>query len=112
MVMNPATKNEMVDWLWLVKTDKGDFFVTVFGKWTQEEAARRLRVVFAGIQLDIIAMIPRKRATGSDDALCTIYEDEKVPLGFSFMASKRLWEACGRRAEYDAELVRVTKEIE
>jgi len=104
----PLTK----DYLWLVKTNKGDFFITVMGKWTQEEAARRVRLVFGGIKLDIVAMIPRKRATGPDDSMCTLYEQEepKDVLGFNFLAGKKLWEVCGRGVEYEAELIRLKKE--
>jgi len=100
------------DWLWLVKTDKGDFFITVLGKWTQEEAAKKIRLVFEEIKLNITAMIPRKRVTGPDDAMGTIYEQEepKDVLGFNFLAGKRLWEVCGRGVEYEAELIRLKKE--
>jgi len=102
----------MKDWLWLVKTSKGDFFITVIGKWTQEEAAEKIRLTFARIKLDITAMIPRKRVTGPDDAMGTIYEPEepKDELGFSFLGGKKLWEACGRGVEYQAELIRLKKE--
>ena len=106
--------NDMKDWLWLVKTNKGDFFITVFGNWTQEEAAKKLRWVFAGIKLDITAMIPRKRVTGPDDAMGTIFQQEepKDELGFSFLGGKKLWEVCGRGVEYEAELIRLKKEME
>ena len=104
--------NEVKDWLWLVKTNKGDFFITVIGNWTQEEAAEKIRLVFEKIKLNITAMIPRKRVTGPDDAMGTIYEQEepKDELGFSFLAGKRLWEVCGRGVEYEAELIRLKKE--
>ena len=107
----------MTDWkdyLWLVKTDKGDFFITVLGDWTQEEAAKKVRLVFDGIKVDITAMVPRKRVTGPDDAMCTLYEQEepKDELGFSFLGGKKLWEACGRGVEYEAELIRLKKEME
>jgi len=104
--------DEVKDWLWLVKTDKGDFFITVIGNWTQEEAAKKLRLVFEEIKLNITAMIPRKRVTGPDDAMGTIYEQEepKDILGFNFLAGKRLWEVCGRGVEYEAELIRLKKE--
>ncbi|KKL62911.1 hypothetical protein LCGC14_2180380 [marine sediment metagenome] len=104
--------NDMKDYLWLVKTNKGDFFITVFGPWTQEEAAKKLRLVFDSIKLDIIAMIPRKRATGPDDAMGTIYEQEdaKSGLGFEFLGGKKLWAVCGRGVEYEAELIRLKKE--
>jgi len=111
--------DEMKDWLWLVKTNKGDFFITVLGNWTQEEAAKKIRLVFDGIKLDVTAMIPRKRATGPDDAMGTIYQQEKPEdqrekpedwLGFNFLAGKKLWEVCGRGAEYEAERIRLKKE--
>lgn len=98
----------MKDWLWLVKTSKGDFFITVVGKWTQEEAATRVRAVFHVIlKSSIVAMIPRKRATGPDDTMGTIVEqlEPKDQLGFDFMAGKKIWEACGRGAEFDAEII-------
>jgi len=104
--------NDMNDYLWLVKTNKGDFFITVIGNWTQEEAAKKLLFMFDRIKLPITAMIPRKRATGPDDAMCTLYEQEepKDELGFSFLAGKKLWEACGRVVEYEAELILLKKE--
>ena len=104
--------NDMKDYLWLVKTDKGDFFITVIGNWTQEEAAKKLRLVFEEIKLNITAMIPRKRVTGPDDAMGTIYEQEepKNERGFEFLAGKKLWESCGRGVEFEAELIRLKKE--
>lgn len=104
--------NGMKDYLWLVKTNKGDFFITVFGNWTQEEAAKKIRLVFETIKLDITAMIPRQRVTGPDDAMGTIYQQEKPEdvLGFSFLAGKKLWEVCGRGVEFEAELIRLKKE--
>ena len=104
--------SDMKDYLWLVKTNKGDFFMTVFGNWTQEEAAKKLQLVFESIKLDITAMIPRKRVTGPDDAMGTIYEQEdaKSGLGFEFLGGKKLWEVCGRGVEYEAELIRLKKE--
>lgn len=100
--------DEIKDWMWLVKTNKGDFFITVVGKWTQEEAAKRVRAVFEVIlKLDIVGMIPRKRSTGPDDIQCTIYEqlEPKNQLGFDFLAGKKIWQVCGRGAEYDAQMV-------
>lgn len=104
--------DEMKDYLWLVKTPKGDFFITVMGKWTQEEAAKKLQVVFEQIKLDITAMIPRKRATGPDDAMGTILQHDKPKdeLGFNFLGGKKLWEVCGRGVEYEAERIRLMKE--
>ena len=101
--------DEIKDWLWLVKTGKGDFFITVVGHWSQEEAATRVRTVFHELlKLSIIAMFPRKRSTGPDEMQCTIYEqqEEKDELGFHFLAGKKIWEAIGRVAEFEAELIR------
>lgn len=104
--------DEMKDYLWLLKTDKGDFFITVFGNWTEEEAAKKARAVFEAINVNITAMIPRKRVTGPDDVMCTLYEqkDAVSGLGFDFLAGKKLWEVCGRGAEYEAELIRLKKQ--
>jgi len=99
---------EMKDWMWLVKTAKGDFFITVVGNWTQEEAAKRVNLVFAVIlKLVVIGMIPRKLATGPDDMRGTICEqlEPKDALGFDFIAGKKFWEICGRSAEYEAEMI-------
>ena len=104
--------DEIKDWMWLVKTDKGDFFMTVVGKWTQEEAATRVRGVFhVVLKLNILAMIPRKRSTGPDDMQGTIYEEPKDPVGFQLFAGKKLWEACGRGAEYQAQKILLEKEL-
>ena len=105
----------MEEWMWLVKTSKGDFFITVLGKWTQEEAATRVRGVFHVIlKLVIVSMIPRKRATGSMDTCCTIIEQQppKDELGFNFLAGKKLWQVAGRSAEYDAQRILLEKEME
>lgn len=103
--------DEVRDWMWLVKTSKGDFFMTVIGKWTQEEAAKRVRGVFEVIlKLDIIGMTPRKRATGPDDIQGTIYEEPKNPVGFELLAGKKLWEACGRGTEYEAQMILLKKQ--
>lgn len=103
--------NDMKDYLWLVKTNKGDFFITVVGNWTEEEAAKILKTVFdIALKLEIIAMIPRKRVTGPDDAMGTIYQDEKIALGFQVLGGKKLWQVCGRGVEYEAELILLKKE--
>ena len=106
--------SDMKDYLWLLKTNKGDFFITVMGHWTQEEAAKRVQVVFESIKVDITAMIPRKRATGPDDAMCTLYEQEKPEINgpFQFLAGKKLFVACGRGVEYEAERIRLKKEMD
>ena len=98
------------DYLWLIKTNKGDFFISVLGDWTQEEAAKKVREVFDSLQLEIIGMLPRKRASGPDDSMCTIFEDPKEPLGFSFLAGKKLWQVIGRGVEYEAERIRLLGE--
>ena len=104
--------NDMKDYLWLVKTDKGDFFITVVGHWTEAEAAQKVIKVFNGIKLPVIAMIPRKRAAGDLETGCTLYEqkDAKSGLGFDFLAGKKLWEVCGRGVEYEAEMILLKKE--
>lgn len=106
--------SDMKDYLWLLKTDKGDFFISVCGNWTEEEAAKKVHRVFGTIGVTITSMVPRKRVTGPDDAGCTIYqsEDAKSGLGFDFLAGKKLWEACGRGAEYEAELILSKKEMD
>ena len=99
--------DEIKDWMWLVKTNQGDFFLTVVGKWTQEEAAEKVRLVFKEIKIDIAGMIPRKRATGSDDIKGTIWQQEKPrgPRGFYFLAGRKIWQICGRVAEYEAKII-------
>jgi hypothetical protein len=105
---------EINDWMWLVKTNKGDFFMTVAGKWTQEEAAKNVRLVFDSLKIDIIGMIPRKRASGPLEMGCTIIESDKPapPWGFQLLAGKNLWQVCGRKAEYDVEMILLEKETE
>ncbi len=100
------------EYLWLVKTNKGDFFITVIGDWTLEEAAKKLVATFEKIELEMTAMIPRKRAPGLGDAQATIYQREESEdgQGFEFIAGKKLWEACGRGVEFEAETIRLKKE--
>lgn len=101
------------EWVWLVKTAKGDFFITVLGKWTQEEAAEKVRSVFETIELGITGMVERKRPTGPDDNRCTLVEqlEPKEGQGFDFMAGKKLWEVCGRGVEYEAQRVALEKQM-
>ncbi len=102
------------DYLWLVKTDKGDFFFTVMGDWTQEEAKEKVKEAAKHIGLEITEFILRKRSTGSMDMTATIYQElepKKTPLGFELLAGKGLWEACGRGAAYAAERIRLEKEM-
>lgn len=106
--------DEMKDWMWLVKTSKGDFFITVLGKWTQEEASTRVRGLFhVVLKLIIIAMIPRKRSTGPLDMQGTIIEqlEPRDELGFDFMAGKNIWQACGRGAQFEAEMILQGKDL-
>ncbi len=106
--------DEIKDWMWLVKTNKGDFFMTVVGKWTQEEAATRVRGIFhVVLKLVIIGMLPRKRATGPDDMRCTILQQrpQKDDVGFDFLAGKKLWEVCGRGVEYEAQMILLKEEM-
>lgn len=102
--------NEIKDWMWLVKTDKGNFLISVVGKWTQEESKEKVRLAFEKLKLDINAMIPRKRATGPDEAMGTIYQPEELEKGLEFQlyGGKNLWAACGRLVEYEAEKIRMT----
>lgn len=106
--------DEMKSWMWLVKTSKGDFFITVMGKWTQEEAAKRIKAVFDVIlKLDIIGMIPRKRSTGPDNMQGLIFEqlEPKDQLGFGFLAGEKIWHVCGRGAEFQAQKILLEKEV-
>ena len=99
---------EVKDWMWLIMTAKGDFFITVCGEWTQEEAAQKVKFVFeVFLKLPIIGMVPRKRSTGPEERQGTIYEqpEPEDALGFYFLGGKNLWEACGRGVEYEAQLV-------
>ncbi len=95
------------DWMWLVQTNKGDFFITASGKWTQGVAAENVHFTFKSLGLEVIGMIPRKRSTGPDDMQCTITDrlEHKSPLGFTLLAGERLWKICGRYAEYQAEKI-------
>lgn len=99
--------SEVTEWAWLIKTAKGEFFVKVVGGWTQEEAAIRLHAVFhAQLKLVIISMLPRKYSTLPNEVMATIYQvPEPPPLDFKFLAGKKLWEVCGRVAEYEAEML-------
>lgn len=99
--------------MWLVKTDKGDFSITVEGRWSQGEAARKVRQVFDLLKLEIVGMIPRKRATGSDDMMGTIIEqfESEGQSTFSFLAGERIWQVCGRGAEYQAQKILVEKRL-
>ena len=100
-------------WMWLMKTNQGDFFITVVGKWTQEEAAKKVRMVFETIKLDIVGMIPRKRSTGPDDNQGTLSEqlEPKDGPGYCFFAGKKFWDICGRGVEYEAQLILLKEQL-
>lgn len=92
-------------WMWLVKTKKGNFLISVIGKWTQEEAAVRVKGVFKVLlKVDILDMIPRKLTTGPADMQGTIYEQDPPTdeLGFTFHAGKKIWDLRGQGAKFDA----------
>lgn len=100
---------DLQEWMWLVKTNKGEFFITVVGNWTQEEAATRVRGVFEIVlKVDIVGMIPRKRSTGPNEIQCTIFEqqEKKDEVGFNFFAGKKVWELCGRGADFETALAK------
>ena len=100
-------------YLWLAKTDKGDFFMATSGNWTEAEAAQKVLHVFKQLNLDIISMVPRKRATGPNETTGTIIQELEPAseLGYTFLAGRKFWEICGRVAEYDAELVLMDKQM-
>jgi len=106
-------RNQMNDWQWLVKTAKGDFFLTVVGRWTQEEAAKKVRQVFDLLNLEIVGMIPRKRSTVGWDMMATIAEqlEPKDQLGFDFYAGEGIWRACGKGTEYQAQKILMEKQL-
>lgn len=103
-------------WLWLVKTNSGDFFVSASGNWTQEKAAKMVWGVFVAlkelyeVELDIVGMIPRKRYQEDSGNVCSIVQDTKIIPGFRLYAGKKLWDICGRSAEYDAEKILLEKQ--
>jgi len=105
--------DEMNEWMWLVNTAKGDFFITVTGRWTQEEAAKKVRTIFDTLKLDIVGMIPRKRATGPIDMTGSIIQQlkPKDELGFDFYAGEKFWRLCGRGAEYDVQRILLEEEM-
>lgn len=109
--------DEVQEWAWLLKTNRGDFFITVCGKWKQEEAASMVWSVFERIRLNfktevsITGMIPRKRSSGPEDRDCTIFQGEEStdPDNYYFFAGRKLWEVCGLAAGYDAEKILTKK---
>jgi hypothetical protein len=99
---------------WLLKTSRGDFYVSVCGEWTEEEAVTKLLHVMITIGLVFTAMVPRKRIPGSPDNTGTIFQNEKskTGLGFDFYAGKKFWEVAGRGTEYAAEMILFGKQLE
>lgn len=104
---------EMNGWAWLVTTDKGDFFVMIAGEWTQGQAFKHVCLAFGMLGLDITAMISRKRAPTSvaEEAMVTIYQETDHGEGFSLLAGKKLWNVCGQGIHYEAEMIRLKKEM-
>lgn len=100
-------------WVWDVMTEKGEFCITVVGRWTKEESFLRVRKVFKGLGINITGMIARKRSAGPDEMKGTIVElpEPKDRLGFEFLAGRKLWELIGRVAEYDAEMILHEKQM-
>jgi hypothetical protein len=92
-------------WLWLVKTAKAKFIINVIGEWSQEEAAEKLHVIFGLLKLTIIEMAPRKLALCSNKMQGTIIQNKEAPAGIEFLAGKHIWAACGRNAEFEAEMI-------
>jgi hypothetical protein len=105
---------EVNDYSWLLKTKVGDLYLSVCGEWTEEQAVLKLMTVMAMTGIVFTAMIPRKRIPGGPDNTGTIMQDEKsnTGLGYQFFAGKKFWEAAGRSGEYEAEMVRLKKEME
>ena len=105
--------NNEKDYLWLVKTNRGGFFITVIGNWTPEEAAKRIWLVFEEIKLGIIGMIPRKQPTGPDDErglICQL-EEPKDGRDFEFLAGKKFFEVWGRSTEYEVTRILLDKQM-
>jgi hypothetical protein len=105
---------EINDWLWLVQTDKGNFFMTVAGEWSQAEALKKVWQLFTMLKIDITGLFPRQRATGSVDNTGTIFQtdDPKNALGYEFLAAKRFWALGNRMAEFEAEMLLLKKQTE
>ncbi len=93
------------DYLWLVGTEKGDFIVSVCGKWDQAVAEAKLREAFKLINLAIVKLIPRKRMSGPQERQCHIVEMADKPYGYELYAGRGLWAAVGSLALFEAELV-------
>jgi hypothetical protein len=103
-------------YLWLVKTEKGDFFMAASGDWTEAEAAQKVMGVFKQLGLGITGMTPSKRILDKDnDRSGTIIqelEEEKSKRGYQFLAGRKFWEICGRTAEFEAEMVLHEKQMQ
>jgi len=102
--------NEFNDWMWLVKTEKGDLFITVVGKWDQPAALKKVWEMLGHLKVYPIAMIPRKISSAPDEQHGTIWEDETELLGFRFLAGKKFWDLAGRTAEFEAERLLLEKQ--
>jgi len=93
----------MNDWYWVITVPRGDFFITILGDLSQEEAAKKVHKVFEMLDMVVIGMIPRKRETGPDTARATIMIDPKTGKR-TFMAASGIWQLAGRGVEYEAKL--------
>ena len=106
---------EFKEWKWLLKTNKGDFFMTVYGRWTQEEAANKVQLWFGSLNTIITGMIPRKWSTSPKEMRCSILEAFELeralppPFGFEFIGGKKWWQAFGVGVLYEAKLILLRK---
>lgn len=98
-------------WYWLVQTPKGDFFMSVVGGWTQEEAALKVWKTFDQFNLTIIGLVQRKRVPFAGDSTGSIYQDKTQAEGEFFLAGKKFWEISGRGTEYAAQMVALDHQI-
>lgn len=101
--------NEFKNYTWLVKTDKGEFFMSVSGEWTEAEAALRVMQVFRKMNLEITGMDKKSGVPEEDNERAGAIIQELWPqtseLGYKLFAGRKYWELCGRIAEFDAEMV-------
>ena len=91
-------------YIWYTETDKGNFFFTVMGEWTQEEAEEKMRFATSNVGLKILKITPRERAPSNIIMHATILQDTetKSEYGFQLLAGEGIWRALGRLVEYHA----------
>jgi hypothetical protein len=111
IVEEARKKVEVQDHAWEVRTDKGDFYISVVGRWTEAEALEKLQTVLQGIKLKVNEQVKRRRPSGPEDNRCTIVEnpDAKSGLGYEFMAGKALWYAMDMGGLYEQQMKGLTK---